>query len=107
MFTCATEDCNDYAGSDMPMRIDDDGTDSIPNFPPNDHSWVAAQTDLTFATVDPNNLTGAQLPLALVRTAFGFDGNWLIRADAVPIPEPSALAILAWSVLCLILIRNR
>jgi hypothetical protein len=79
----------DHASGQSPARIDYDGTDSIPNYPPDNHSWIAGDS----SGIDPDDLAGADLPLALVTTALGQDGNWLVRANAVP--EPGTLSLLA------------
>lgn len=70
-----------YAGQRLAGSRDDDGTDAIPSYPPNFHSFMAG--DATGAAVDPNALDQAQLPVQLTATALGTDGNWLIRANAL------------------------
>lgn len=82
----------DFNAGEEPGRFDNDGTDSIPQYPPMSHSWIAAG-DVN-NPLDPNNLPGAQLPLVPVQTAFGFDGTWLVRANASAIPGPGGLAML-------------
>lgn len=83
-----------YAQGKEPARIDKDGTDSIPNYPPNNHSFIASQTSAGFASVDPNNMASAQLPIVPVATALGSDGTWLIRVNAVPEPATAGLMLL-------------
>jgi hypothetical protein len=83
----------DFAAGEQPGRIDLDGTDSIPNYPPMNHSWIAGG-DIN-NDVDPNNLSLAQLPLTPIETAFGgTDGTWLVRANATAIPGPAGVAAL-------------
>jgi len=90
---------DNYAQGKEPARIDKDGNDSIPNYPPNNQSFIASQTSAGFATVDPHNMPLAQLPLVPVTTALGSDGTWLIRLNAYP--EPSSLALLGLAGLAL------
>ena len=54
-------------------------------------SWVAGDTSFN---LDPNNLTGADVP-PLQIDAIGFAGNFMIRANAVAVPEPGCMGILA------------
>ncbi|MEZ6191691.1 MAG: PEP-CTERM sorting domain-containing protein [Phycisphaerales bacterium] len=83
-----------YAQGKEPARIDKDGTDSIPVYLPNNHSFIASQTSAGFASVDPNNMASAQLPIVPVATALGSDGTWLIRVNAVPEPATAGLMLL-------------
>lgn len=71
-------------------RLDEDGTDSIPNYLPSMSSWVAASNQSI--PVDPNNLDLAILPVAPVASAFPLptcpapcsgDGTWMIRLNAL------------------------
>lgn len=88
-----------YAQGKEPARIDKDGTDSIPSYLPNGHSFIASQTAAGFATVDPNNLAGAQLPIVPVATALGSDGTWLIRVNAVPEPATAGVMLVIGAVM--------
>ncbi len=70
-----------------PARMDDDGTDEPPTYPPDMHSYFAA--GINGAVVDPNDLdaSGVNL-LAIKQTALDGaigDGNWMVRPVA-PIP---------------------
>ncbi len=84
---------SNYAQGRKPARIDNDGTDSIPNYLPNSHSFIASQTSAGVPFLDPNNLSAAQLPIAPVATALGQDGTWLVRVHSVP--EPSGGLLIA------------
>jgi len=67
--------------------LDEDGTDSIPDFLPNLHSFVAASNQNI--PVDPDDLDQALVPVELVSVAFPLpslpqysgDGTWLIRVN--------------------------
>ncbi|NBB91857.1 MAG: choice-of-anchor D domain-containing protein [Gammaproteobacteria bacterium] len=68
--------------------LDEDGTDSIPDYLPNLHSFVASSNQ--DIPVDPDDLDGAIVPVDLVSNAFPLpslpqysgDGTWLIRVNA-------------------------
>lgn len=86
-----------YTGMPQVAAIDTDGTDEPPTYPPNNHSFIAANwatAPAPLTPLDPNHLAWADLPVALVRNAlFGgnSDGNWMICLDATgpggtPIP---------------------
>jgi len=75
----------DILPADRPARLDLDGADQpVITYPPMGHAWVAGDT---LSSIGPNNLGAAQLPVAPITTAFGFDGNWIVRMDASsPVP---------------------
>ncbi len=80
---------NGYPGGNNPARLDKDGTDDPPSvFVPSERSWIAGDASAGGATVDPNNLAAAPVPLRTVREAFGGtptgDGNLLVRAVEAP-----------------------
>ncbi|MEE4303706.1 MAG: choice-of-anchor D domain-containing protein [Wenzhouxiangella sp.] len=68
--------------------LDEDGNDTIPNYPPALHSWVASSYQSI--PVDPGDLDGATNAVARVSNAFPLptcqgcsgDGTWLIRINA-------------------------
>lgn len=68
--------------------LDEDGNDSIPDYPPAMHSWVAASNQ--GIPVDPGDLDGAIVPVDRVSNTFPLptcqgcsgDGTWLIRVNA-------------------------
>ena len=82
-----------YTDSSNTIRVgslDHDGTDSIPFFLPNNHSWIAGSAN--GIAVDPNNLALAQLPVDTVRNEiFGGngDGTWMIRLNATSPTGPA------------------
>lgn len=93
-----------YTGMPQVAAIDTDGTDEPPTYPPNDHSFIAANwatPPAPLTPIDPNHLAWADLPVATVRAAlFGgtSDGNWMIRLDAtgtagtpLPVVSPTTL----------------
>lgn len=74
--------------------LDEDGTDSIPNYPPSLHSWVAASNQSI--AVDPNNLDLAIVPVDLVSNAFfggADDGTWMIRLNATGTGGPALMVM--------------
>lgn len=81
-----------YTGMPQVAAIDTGGTDEPPTYPPNDHSFIAANwatPPAPLTPIDPNHLAWADLPVATVRAAlFGgtSDGNWMIRLDATGTP---------------------
>lgn len=64
---------------DFPARIDLTA--------PQGHSWVAGGP---LGTTDPFNPNDAALPLSNL-TGFGFNGNFMIRGNAIPVPGALAL----------------
>ncbi len=68
--------------------LDEDGNDSIPNYPPAHHSWVASSNQNI--PVDPGDLDSAAAPVDRVENVFPLptctgcsgDGSWLIRLNA-------------------------
>lgn len=71
----------DISPAEQPARIDIDGNDQpVITYLPNDHSFIAGDT---LNPIQPNALGIAQLPVVEVDTAFGFDGNWLIRLNTL------------------------
>ena len=83
-----------YSGQLLVASLDRDGTDSIPVYPPNFHSWIAGSANGT--AVDPNALNLAQIPVDLVAQAiFGGtdDGTWIVRLDAVSSTGTPALTL--------------
>lgn len=72
-----------YNGQVLVGSLDRDGTDSIPTYPPNQHSFVASSNN--GVPVDANALASAQGPVAAVSAAiFGgaSDATWMIRLNA-------------------------
>jgi len=68
--------------------LDEDGNDTIPDYPPALHSWVASSNQSI--PVDPGDLDGVIQPVARVDNVFPLptcqgcsgDGTWLIRINA-------------------------
>lgn len=78
-----------YNGQVLVGSLDRDGTDSIPAYPPNQHSFVASSDN--GVPVAPNALALAQGPVAPVGTAIfagTSDATWMIRLNAPPPATP-------------------
>lgn len=73
-------------GTQFPAAIDQ----TLP-FPPLGTTWAAFVANP--ATVNPNTL-GVGQNLTDIGTIAGLNGKWLLRADAVPVPEPTSVALL-------------
>ena len=87
-------------GSILPGLLDEDGTDAVPASPPMGESFIAASfTDPNdnFPDIVPlNSLSSGRLGLNAIATVNGgIDGNWLIRANAIPTPGTIGLLGLA------------
>lgn len=79
-----------YTGQVQVASIDNDGTDSIPFYPPAMQSWIAGSANGT--SVNPNAMGLAQIPLARVSNVLAGDGTWMIRLNAL-VATPSAISI--------------
>ncbi len=79
-----------YIGQVQVASIDNDGTDSIPFYPPAMHSWIAGSAN--GVAVNPNNMPLAQIPLDRVSNVLAGDGTWMIRLNAL-VATPSAISI--------------
>jgi hypothetical protein len=75
----------DILPTDRPGRLDIDGSDAGIPYLPMGHAFVAGDT---VSSIGPNNLGNAQLPVAPITAAFGFDGNWIVRLDASSLIPP-------------------
>lgn len=83
-----------YPNQVLVGSIDIDGTDSIPQYPPANNSWIAGSSN--GVAVAPGSLALAQLPVARVSTALfsGMgDGTWMIRMDAATAGGSPALTV--------------
>ena len=84
-----------YTGQFEVASIDEDGTDSIPNYPAMDHSWISGSAN--GVAIDPNNLDSSQFGLERVSDALyggAADATWMIRLNAVPAPSAICLLLL-------------
>jgi hypothetical protein len=88
------------AASVFPAAMQETGTGSYPIL---NKSWIAGSA--TAGGFDPNNLTGG-LGLSNMNT-LGFPSNFLIRAQASPVPEPATMATLAAAMGALALRRRK
>lgn len=83
-----------------PASLQQTGTGSFPIL---NNSWVGAYAANGF---NPNNF-GVQNTDFFRNSDIGFSGNWLIRAQASPVPEPATMATLAAAMGALALRRRK
>ncbi|MBC8063842.1 MAG: PEP-CTERM sorting domain-containing protein [Chlorobia bacterium] len=89
----------DHTSQTFPGPLQQTGTGPYPIL---DKSWVAGSS--TLGAFDPNNLTGG---IGILKnSAVGLSGNWLIRAQASPVPEPMSMAAIAMGIGALALRRR-
>lgn len=89
----------DHASQSFPGPLQQTGTGPYPIL---DTSWVAGNN--TPGAFDPNNLAGG---IGIQKnSSVGLAGNWLIRAEAAPVPEPMSMAAIAMGIGALALRRR-